>query len=155
MFVNLLSNVLLIMKQFSMLSVVKSDIFWHFITITAAACTWRLPVCMVYSHPIPLNKHWLSYIFSILIPSNTVYHDDVINWKHFPRYWPFVRGIHSFPVNSPQKASDAEFWCLYTPHQRSWEGGILLSPCPSVHLSICPSVDRIVSALYLLSSVSE
>ena len=21
-------------------------------------------------------------------------HDDVINWKHFPRYWPFVRGIH-------------------------------------------------------------
>ena len=21
-------------------------------------------------------------------------HDDVIKWKHFPRYWPFVRGIH-------------------------------------------------------------
>ena len=20
-------------------------------------------------------------------------HDDVIKWKHFPRYWPFVRGI--------------------------------------------------------------
>ena len=20
--------------------------------------------------------------------------DDVIKWKHFPRYWPFVRGIH-------------------------------------------------------------
>ena len=26
-------------------------------------------------------------------------HDDVIKWKHFPRYWPFVRG----PVNSAQK----------------------------------------------------
>ena len=24
-------------------------------------------------------------------------HDDVIKWKHFPRYWPFVRGIHRSP----------------------------------------------------------
>ena len=30
-------------------------------------------------------------------------HDDVIKWKHFPRYWPFVRGIHWSPVNSPHK----------------------------------------------------
>ena len=31
------------------------------------------------------------------------YHDDVIKWKHFPRDWPFVRGIHRSPVNSPHK----------------------------------------------------
>ena len=30
-------------------------------------------------------------------------HDDLIKWKHFPRYWPFVRGIHRSPVNSPHK----------------------------------------------------
>ena len=30
------------------------------------------------------------------------YH-DVIRWKHFPRYWPFVLGIHRSPVNSPHK----------------------------------------------------
>ena len=30
-------------------------------------------------------------------------HDDVIKWKHFPRYWPFVRGIQRSPVNSPNK----------------------------------------------------
>ena len=30
-------------------------------------------------------------------------HDDVIKWKPFPRYWPFVRGIHRSPVNSPHK----------------------------------------------------
>ena len=30
-------------------------------------------------------------------------HDDVIKWKHFPRYWHFVRGIHRSPVNSPSK----------------------------------------------------
>ena len=28
-------------------------------------------------------------------------HDDVTKWKHFPRYWPFVRGIDRSPVNSP------------------------------------------------------
>ena len=30
-------------------------------------------------------------------------HDDVIKWKQFPRYRPFVRGIHRSPVNSPHK----------------------------------------------------
>ena len=30
-------------------------------------------------------------------------HDDAIKWKHFPRYWPFVRGIDRSPGNSPQK----------------------------------------------------
>ena len=35
---------------------------------------------------------------------STVLHDDVIKRKHFPRYWPFVRGIHLSPVNSLHKA---------------------------------------------------
>ena len=30
-------------------------------------------------------------------------HDDFIKWKLFPRYWPFVRGIHRSPVNCPHK----------------------------------------------------
>ena len=33
----------------------------------------------------------------------TVYHDDIIKWKHFPCCWPFVRGIHWSLVNSPHK----------------------------------------------------
>ena len=33
----------------------------------------------------------------------SAFHDDVINWKHFPRYWPFVWGIHCSPANSPHK----------------------------------------------------
>ena len=40
-------------------------------------------------------------------------HDDVIKWKHFPRYWPFVRGIHRSPVNSP--------------HKGQWHGALMLS----------------------------
>ena len=35
------------------------------------------------------------------------WHDDVIKLEHFPRYWPFVRGIHRSPVNSPHKG----LWC--------------------------------------------
>ena len=36
-------------------------------------------------------------------PSCLLFFDDVIKWKHFPRYWQFVRGIHRSPVNSPHK----------------------------------------------------
>ena len=28
-------------------------------------------------------------------------YEDVIKWKHFPRYWPFVGGIHRSLVNPP------------------------------------------------------
>ena len=34
-------------------------------------------------------------------------HDDVIKWKHLSCYWPFVRGIHGWLVNSPHKGQ----WC--------------------------------------------
>ena len=30
-------------------------------------------------------------------------HNDNFKWEHLPRYWPFVRGIHGSPVNSPHK----------------------------------------------------
>ena len=38
-----------------------------------------------------------------LLPDWHQAHDDVIKWNHFPHYWPFVRGIHRSPVNSPHK----------------------------------------------------
>ena len=39
--------------------------------------------------------------------------DDVTKRKHFPRYWPFLRGIHWSPVNSP--------------HKGQWRGALMLS----------------------------
>ena len=39
-------------------------------------------------------------MFLCILP-NFKGHDDVI--KHFPRHWPFLRGIHQSPVNSPHK----------------------------------------------------
>ena len=38
-----------------------------------------------------------------LVLVNAPTHDDIIKWKHFPRYWPFVWEIHRPPVNSPHK----------------------------------------------------
>ena len=40
-------------------------------------------------------------------------HDDVIKYRHFPRYWPLMRGIHRSPVNSP--------------HKGQWRGALMFS----------------------------
>ena len=43
-------------------------------------------------------------------------HDDVIKFKHFPRYWSFVRGIHQSLVNSPHKGQGRRalmFFCFF------------------------------------------
>ena len=37
------------------------------------------------------------------LPTYVNCHDYVIKWKCFPRYWPFVWGIHRSPVKSPHK----------------------------------------------------
>ena len=40
-------------------------------------------------------------------------HDDIIKWKHFPRYWPFMRGIHwSLPSQRPVTRSFDVFFSL-------------------------------------------
>ena len=54
------------------------------------------------------------------IPSS--FHDDVIKWKHFTCYWPFVRGIHRSPVNSPYKGQwrGALVFSLICAWMRSW-----------------------------------
>ena len=35
---------------------------------------------------------------------------DVIKWKHFPCYWPLLRGIHRSLVNSPHKDQWRRAW---------------------------------------------
>ena len=51
-----------------------------------------------------------------------IVHDDVIKWKHLPRYWPFVRGIHRSPVNSPHKGQwrGALMFCLICARINAW-----------------------------------
>ena len=40
-------------------------------------------------------------------------HDNITKWKHFPHYWPLVRGIHRSLVNSP--------------HKGQWRGALMFS----------------------------
>ena len=42
-------------------------------------------------------------LFYVSTAHNQPLRDDVIKWKHLPRYRPIVRGIHWSPVNSPHK----------------------------------------------------
>ena len=52
------------------------------------------------------------YLDILVLRTNGFRHDDVIKWKHFPRNWPFVRGIHRSRWIPHAKASDAELWCF-------------------------------------------
>ena len=68
------------------------------LNIKSFQLNWGLAIC------------WRHFLFPRL---GAFLHDDVIKWKHFPRYWPFVRGIHRSPVNSP--------------HKGQWRGAIMFS----------------------------
>ena len=52
-----------------------------------------------------ISLYWKSALGSDLANAYRVFinHDDVIKWKHFPRYWSFARGIHRSPVNPRHK----------------------------------------------------
>ena len=58
-----------------------------------------------HKHSMSMMMSWHEHTFRV--------HDDVIKWKHFPRYWPFVRGIHRSPVNSS--------------HKGQWRGALVFS----------------------------
>ena len=82
-----------------------------------------MSLCYLYiTMKTPLHSFWLTDLMSFTIDLRKMdqhtrqkwlingakhdkenQHEDVIKWKHFPRYWPFVRGIHRGPVNSPHK----------------------------------------------------
>ena len=57
-----------------------------------------------------------SYLYSDQPPGSLTSlktHGGVIKWQRFPRNWPFVRGIHRSPVNSP--------------HKGQWRGALIFS----------------------------
>ena len=67
------------------------------------------PLKNIYCHQTSNSNRYNSTIW--MKPTFEI-HDDVIKWKHFPRYWPFVRGIHRSRWIPRTKASDTELWCL-------------------------------------------
>ena len=63
--------------------------------------TWFSFSTICQSHHDRCNVNQCSRIGTHL--SNIV-HDDVIKWNHFPRYWPFGRGIHRSSPYSPHRS---------------------------------------------------
>ena len=72
-------------------------------------------ICILLVLQIMFNKLPRTPIYQLHDTGLTVSltHDDVIKWKRFPRYWPFVRGIRRSPVNSP--------------HKGQWRGALMFS----------------------------
>ena len=77
----------------------RSILYLHILSTNFRRCValWVLLKTLKFEFLlIALNLHLLFFLVHM-------WHDDVIKWKHFPRYWPFVRGIHWSPVISPYK----------------------------------------------------
>ena len=68
--------------------------------LTAPSHYLNLGFCVI--HPRELQHELENY-------SLNINHDYVIKWKHFPRNWAFVRGIHRSRWIPHTKASDASF----------------------------------------------
>ena len=56
----------------------------------------------VLGSPVVYSIKYVKYVHSTIMHCFVV-HGNVIKWRHFSHYWPFVRGIHRSPVNSPHK----------------------------------------------------
>ena len=69
----------------------------------------------VVSLTVSDSTSWKPFVIQYWLCSNQSYacHDDVIKWRYFPRYWPFMREIHRSPVNSP--------------HKGQWRGALMFS----------------------------
>ena len=65
-------------------------------------CLFKTARLQQYGHLFQTTDHSISTHWP-LGDFKEILHDDVIKWKHFLRYWPFVWGIHRSLVNSPHK----------------------------------------------------
>ena len=68
---------------------------------------------MIYKITAVAAPAIITIFLFVTVMKMVVIHDDVIEWKQFLRYWPFVRGIHRSPVNSP--------------HKGQWRGALMFS----------------------------
>ena len=74
-----------------------------FVTISNASRNRDATLADMHGDIEMVSFFYSSHYYSEIRYTIISFHDDVIKWKHFPRYWPFVRGIHRSPMNSPHK----------------------------------------------------
>ena len=80
---------------YSLNSIISHKYAYALVYSLCRGCVMNSCKFMIYVHSYSSGQrrwYWTGHM-----------HDDVIKWKHFPRYWPLVWGIHRSPVNSPLK----------------------------------------------------
>ena len=117
---------------------------------------FRLTAIMYHIIYSPIVSVWIKFVG----------HDDAIKWKHFPRYWPFMRELTGHRWIPLTKASDAELlrffdlrlnkrlskqsqgWWFQTPSCSSWRHR---NGCASVSTTFAPSgvLFRLLSCISL------
>ena len=92
----------------------------HTLTLTLhySEHRWSLLYCarrVWLRERIPWQVYWYSSPQDLTLRElyTTWWCHQSIKEKHFPRYWPFVRGIHQSPFNSP--------------HKGQWRGALMFS----------------------------
>ena len=84
------------------------------VTLTISKLMKKNPVVWTCSsHRHLSDKFKIPCPIYVTLFTGARWHDDVIKWNHFLRYWPFVRGIHRSLVNSP--------------HKGQWPGAVMFS----------------------------
>ena len=86
----------------------------------SSTSTWTCVIDM-YAN---LTRNWFMFCLGnevLAYLDEVIPHDDVMKWIHFPRYWPFVRGIHRSAVNAPHK--DQGRGALVFPLICAWTSG--------------------------------
>ena len=110
MMVSLLTHVCVTRPQW-----VKCHIHFILIILGKQSLVWYMQITFVFQWWQQIIQ-WCAHLCvcnkPILVRSK-INDDDVNKWKHCPRYWPFVRGIHRSSVNSH--------------HKGQWRGALMFS----------------------------
>ena len=62
--------------------------------------------------PIGLIQVWIILSKTSVLGAAGSSYDDVMTWRRFSHYWPFVRGIHRWPMGSPHKGPVIKCFCV-------------------------------------------
>ena len=125
-FLWILAMMILLISTRRRFDIIKRDFFWLFSLCLYMLYipTWRVfffrlyhVLCTAISHRCSFASVQLPFAQAAFTDTMSKFgqhgpfaqmyflleYGDVIKWKHFPRYWPFVREIHRSLVNFPHK----------------------------------------------------
>ena len=88
----------------------RSSTARYFVNFDNDKCSYW-PRHRIRRHPVHLPQGRVIWV--CILGIFLCYHDDVIKWKRFPSYCPFVKGIHRSTVDSP--------------HNSQWRGVLMFS----------------------------